>query len=607
MRAKTVLVAGLATAAVGTLLEYVTGVPGFPTVPPGPIILGVAAVVVAVVAWRWIAASDCSWRPSSRSARSPRGRPRGCSPPAGARPVRRRPGAGPRPRGGRRRWRGRARRGARPGATVTMPLGDPAATWREASTVERGCYVLAAVLTVSGVVHAAILLATGGSWDGPVVLPQARVVRGVVRADLATITWVLGLLPRRRARGILVPFAVACIDEVVVITVQAWRGLHLALRGDGPRRGPGRRARPRAERSSSCVTMTAATVLVRRPLPDVAPEHAPGAAGRVREPAGGARPRGVHARPRSGHLPGRPVGGGDGRAFAFSAGIKPGHAATMHGVLVLPVLAWLLAYGPAGTVPARRGAPGSRAGTDSSRGWSWWRSSSGSIRSPGPRSRARAARRPSGSSCWRWPSGPTVGVAVAPVTDRATAPEDEAARGRVAVELGDGARPQVAHVDPEALEGGHRCAVRVAQQGHEQVVRPDLPGAAPVGQPTGRAEDGGRRAGRSPLAIATADARRREQRPHVVRVDPGEDPAPGRPLLADEPEQQVLRAERRGRRGGRLVPGVGERAAAAVGPTRRQAHAGSVARPAPRHLGDDPRGSSGSPSPVRMTACTSYR
>jgi hypothetical protein len=31
-------------------------------------------------------------------------------------------------------------------------------------------------------------------------------------------------------------------------------------------------------------------------------------------------------------------------AFAFSATVKPGHAATMHGVLVLPALAWLLAF-----------------------------------------------------------------------------------------------------------------------------------------------------------------------------------------------------------------------------------------------------------------------
>lgn len=32
-------------------------------------------------------------------------------------------------------------------------------------------------------------------------------------------------------------------------------------------------------------------------------------------------------------------------AFAFSGGLKPGHAATMHGVLVLPVLARLLERG----------------------------------------------------------------------------------------------------------------------------------------------------------------------------------------------------------------------------------------------------------------------
>lgn len=47
-------VVGLVVAAIGVMIEYVTGVPGFPTVPPGPIILVAAAVVVAMVAWRWI-------------------------------------------------------------------------------------------------------------------------------------------------------------------------------------------------------------------------------------------------------------------------------------------------------------------------------------------------------------------------------------------------------------------------------------------------------------------------------------------------------------------------------------------------------------------------
>ena len=52
-RAKTIEVVGLVVAAMGVLTEYLTGVPGFPTVPPGPIILAAAAVVVRFVRWRW--------------------------------------------------------------------------------------------------------------------------------------------------------------------------------------------------------------------------------------------------------------------------------------------------------------------------------------------------------------------------------------------------------------------------------------------------------------------------------------------------------------------------------------------------------------------------
>lgn len=51
---KIVLVVGLAVAAAGILIQYLTGVPGFPTVPPGPIILGIAALLVAFCRWRYI-------------------------------------------------------------------------------------------------------------------------------------------------------------------------------------------------------------------------------------------------------------------------------------------------------------------------------------------------------------------------------------------------------------------------------------------------------------------------------------------------------------------------------------------------------------------------
>jgi len=51
--ASRVLIGGLVLAAAGLVIEVVSGVPGFPTVPPGPIILAVAALFVALAPWRW--------------------------------------------------------------------------------------------------------------------------------------------------------------------------------------------------------------------------------------------------------------------------------------------------------------------------------------------------------------------------------------------------------------------------------------------------------------------------------------------------------------------------------------------------------------------------
>jgi hypothetical protein len=44
---------GLIIAALGILIEYLVGVPGFPKVPPGPIILGAAGILVFAVTARW--------------------------------------------------------------------------------------------------------------------------------------------------------------------------------------------------------------------------------------------------------------------------------------------------------------------------------------------------------------------------------------------------------------------------------------------------------------------------------------------------------------------------------------------------------------------------
>lgn len=45
--------------------------------------------------------------------------------------------------------------------------------WRYASRVERTAYAIAATLLTSGLAHVGILLATGGSWEGPVSLRKA--------------------------------------------------------------------------------------------------------------------------------------------------------------------------------------------------------------------------------------------------------------------------------------------------------------------------------------------------------------------------------------------------------------------------------------------------
>ena len=53
--ARRTLVFGLTVAAAGILTQFLTGVPGFPAIPPGPIILIVVAAAVVLVRSRWIA------------------------------------------------------------------------------------------------------------------------------------------------------------------------------------------------------------------------------------------------------------------------------------------------------------------------------------------------------------------------------------------------------------------------------------------------------------------------------------------------------------------------------------------------------------------------
>ena len=88
-------------------------------------------------------------------------------------------------------------------------------------TVRRVSYVISALLVVSGLVHLGVLLVTHGSWHGPVSWRKPMTFGLSFGLTLATITW-LSSYVRLRA-WLLGGFAAACVLEVALITVQAWR------------------------------------------------------------------------------------------------------------------------------------------------------------------------------------------------------------------------------------------------------------------------------------------------------------------------------------------------------------------------------------------------
>jgi len=212
----------------------------------------------------------------------------------------------------------------------------------EGSRTERACYVLAAVLMLSGLVHLGVLVVSGGSWDGPVSWRKPATFGMSFGLTLATLTWVLGFVTlRARTRCVLLALlALGCLVEVVVIRVQAWRGLPSHFGVTGP--GAGLVGAGAAGGALVIVgTVSVATVAAWRPASATAPSM------RLALRAGFcslmvAVALGVYMLAR-GMLISR--GNGDvAGAFAFTATVKPGHGATMHGILVLPALAWLLSF-----------------------------------------------------------------------------------------------------------------------------------------------------------------------------------------------------------------------------------------------------------------------
>ncbi|WP_244373213.1 hypothetical protein [Streptomyces griseorubiginosus] len=205
--------------------------------------------------------------------------------------------------------------------------------------VERLCHAVGLLLILSGLAHLLVFAVDGGPWYGPVSWRKPVTFGLSFGATLIAVTWVTSYLrvgPRLRT-VLLAVFAADCVVEVGGITLQAWRRVPSHLDMETP--------------FDTTVSMTLAVgggvlVVLLTAFAVASFRHRPtgpaGMALAVRSGfaillvalASGAAmiARGV-VLTRTGHQE---------AAYHSTALLKPLHGVSLHAVLVLPALAWLL-------------------------------------------------------------------------------------------------------------------------------------------------------------------------------------------------------------------------------------------------------------------------
>jgi hypothetical protein len=217
---------------------------------------------------------------------------------------------------------------------------------------ERLCYAIGALLVLSGLAHLAVFAVDGGPWYGPVSWRKPVTFGLSFGLTLGAITWVTSWLrlAARTRTVLLAVFAVDCVVEVGGITLQAWRRVPSHLDMETP--------------VDTAVSMTLAVgggvlVVVLSAFAVAAFRHRPagpeGMAPAVRAGfallvvgllSGAAMiARGVLLA-RTGHQE---------AAYRSTAPLKPLHGVSLHAVLVLPSVAWLVSR-TSWSAPVRRRA-----------------------------------------------------------------------------------------------------------------------------------------------------------------------------------------------------------------------------------------------------------
>ena len=213
--------------------------------------------------------------------------------------------------------------------------------WVGGRRIERAGYLVGALLLVSGIVHIAILAVTGASWVGPLSLRKPAVFGLSFGITLVTIVWVSSFLPlaERTRLALLTIFTAASVVETALVSLQAWRGVpshfNVATAFDALV------ARALTVGGIALVVVIVgltATAFRRNPAVPISLRRAI-QVGFVTLCVAMATGATMIARGMMLVFAGNPAA-----AYATGGALKPTHAVTMHGILVLPLLAWLLSF-----------------------------------------------------------------------------------------------------------------------------------------------------------------------------------------------------------------------------------------------------------------------
>lgn len=213
--------------------------------------------------------------------------------------------------------------------------------WTHGRRVERVAYLVAVVLVTSGLVHLGVLVVGGTTWEGPLSYRKGMTFGLSFGLTLATLAWATSFLTMRQGtRNLLLgAFTGVSVVEVALITLQVWRGVPSHFNFES---GFDSLVSMALALGGAVIIATALgfTVTAWRAVHGLAPSMLSAlrfglivlmgalAVGAWMIADGVRLTRGGDPQP----------------AYTTAGALKPVHAVTMHAILAVPGLAWLLRF-----------------------------------------------------------------------------------------------------------------------------------------------------------------------------------------------------------------------------------------------------------------------